>query len=98
MLWGCCLAPRLPLTALLFVVMVEVRKGGDTEVQTPTMASGAHFRICPSCEESRLLFSGLNEARCPACDCEPSGAFLKTLRQIVALTESAGTSRSRPSG
>ena len=67
-------------------------------MQTPTMASGAHFRICPFCEESRLVFSGLNRARCLRCECEPSGAFLKTLRQIVALPQSAGTSHSRPSG
>ena len=67
-------------------------------METPTMASGARFRICPFCEESRLVFSGLNEARCPTCDCELSGAFLKTLRQIVVLPESAGTDHSRPNG
>jgi hypothetical protein len=67
-------------------------------VNNPTIASEAQFRICPLCEESRLVFSGLNRARCLRCECEPSGAFLKTLRQIVALPQSAGTSHSRPSG
>jgi hypothetical protein len=52
-------------------------------VKHPTIASEAQFRICPLCEESRLVFSGLNEARCPACDYEPSNGFLITLRQIV---------------
>jgi hypothetical protein len=65
-------------------------------VNTPTMASGAQFKICPLCEESRLVFSGLNEARCTMCDHEPDDDFLKTLRQIVALPEASETSRSRP--
>jgi hypothetical protein len=67
-------------------------------VETLTMTSRASFRICPSCEESRLVFRGLNEARCPACDWEPDAGLLKTLRQIVALPESTATSHSRPSG
>jgi hypothetical protein len=60
-------------------------KGGDVEVNSPIIASEAQFKICPLCEESRLVFSGLNEARCPVCDHEPDEDFLKTLRQIVAL-------------
>jgi hypothetical protein len=65
-------------------------------VKHPTIASEAQFRICPLCEESRLVFSGLNEARCPACDYEPSNGFLITLRQIVNLPEVSETSRSQP--
>jgi hypothetical protein len=72
------------------------KNGDETEVETPTAASGAGFRICPFCEESRLVFSGLYEARCPACDHEPGEDSLKTLRQIVALPEASKTSRSRP--
>jgi len=49
-------------------------------VDTSTIASEAQFKICPLCEESRLVFSGLNEARCPVCDHEPDEDFLKTLR------------------
>lgn len=56
------------------------------------LASAANFKICPFCEESRLAFSGLYSARCPACDYEPGEAVLKTLRQIVALPEATGTS------
>jgi hypothetical protein len=56
-------------------------------VNTPTLVSKRGFRICPLCEASRLLFSSLYEARCPACDHEPSDGFLKTLRQIVDLPE-----------
>lgn len=62
-------------------------------MNTSTLASGPHFRICPLCEESRLVFSGLNDARCPVCDHEPGDGFLITLRQIVTLPE---TSRSQP--
>ncbi len=65
-------------------------------MDTSTLASGTHFRICPLCEASRLVFSGLNEARCPACEHEPDDGFLKTLRQIVDLPEASETSRSRP--
>jgi hypothetical protein len=65
-------------------------------VNSPIIASEAQFRICPLCEASRLVFSGLNEARCPACDHEPDDGFLITLRQIVDLPEVSGTSRSRP--
>ena len=54
-----------------------------------TIASEAQFKICPLCEESRLVFSGLNEARCPACDHELSSDFLKALRQIVALPDAS---------
>ena len=61
------------------------------------LASGPCVRICPLCEESRLVFSGLYSARCPACGCEPSRDFLKTLHQIVALPEPMGTSH-RPDG
>jgi len=64
-------------------------------VNTPTISSEAQFKICPLCEASRLVFSGLNEARCPACDHEPDDGFLITLRQIVDLPEASGTSRSR---
>ena len=60
------------------------------------IASGANFRICPLCEAERLVFDGLYSARCPACNCEPSGDFLKTLRQIVALSETMQASHSRP--
>ncbi len=56
-------------------------------METPIKVSGARFRICPFCEESRLVFSGLNQARCPACSSEPGEDFLKTLRQIIALPE-----------
>ena len=70
-------------------------KGGDVEVNTPTIASEAQFKICPLCEASRLVFSGLNEARCPACEHEPEDGFLITLRQIVDLPEVSGNSRSR---
>lgn len=65
-------------------------------MNTPTIASEAQFKICPLCEESRLVFSGLNEARCPACEHEPEDGFLITLRQIVDLPEASRTSRSRP--
>lgn len=65
-------------------------------MDTSILASGPHFRICPLCEESRLVFSSLNEARCPACAHEPEDGFLTTLRQIVDLPETSGTSRSRP--
>jgi hypothetical protein len=60
-------------------------------VDNPTIASEAQFRICPLCEETRLVFSGLNEARCPVCDHEPSSHFLKALRQIVSLPIRVGT-------
>lgn len=60
-------------------------------MDTSTVASGTDFRICPLCEESRLVFSGLNDARCPACDYEPSDDFLMTLRQIVNLPEAPET-------
>ncbi len=66
-------------------------------MNSPIIASEAQFKICPLCEESRLVFSGLNEARCPACDYEPTEVVLKTLRQIVILPE-AVTSHSRPNG
>jgi len=72
------------------------KKGDDAEMNTSFVASGPHFRICPLCEASRLVFSGLNEARCPACGHEPSDGFLKTLRQIVDLPEAPETSRSHP--
>jgi hypothetical protein len=62
-------------------------------VDTSTRTSGPGFRICPICETSRLVFNGLNEARCPACDYEPDDGFLITLRQIVDLQEVSGTSR-----
>lgn len=61
-----------------------------------TLASGPHFRICPLCEESRLVFRGLADARCSACDYEPSDGFLKTLRQIVSLPEASEALRSQP--
>lgn len=67
-------------------------------MNTPTIASEAQFKICPLCEESRLVFSGLNEARCPVCDHEPDEDFLKTLRQIVALPDTLEIPRSRLSG
>lgn len=66
-------------------------------MDTLPLASAADFKICPLCEESRLVFSGLNEARCPACDYEPTEVVLKTLRQIVILPE-AVTSHARPNG
>lgn len=65
-------------------------------MDTSTLASGPGFRICPLCEASRLVFSGLSEARCPACAHEPEDGFLITLRQIVDLPETSETSRSRP--
>ena len=65
---------------------------------TPTLVSGPGFRICPLCEASRLLFSSLNEARCPACDHEPSYGFLKTLRQIVDLPEVPEPPEQAPTG
>jgi hypothetical protein len=58
-------------------------------MNTPALASGAQFKICPLCEESRLVFSGLNEARWPACEHGPSSDFLKALRQIIALPDTA---------
>ena len=68
----------------------------DVEVDTSPVASGTDFRICPLCEESKLVFSGLNEARCPACDYQPSGGLLETLRQILALPEASKTSHGYP--
>ena len=58
-------------------------------MNNPIIVSSAQFKICPLCEESRLVFSGLNEARCPACDHEPNNDFLKALRQIVSLPETS---------
>jgi hypothetical protein len=75
-----------------------LKKGGDVEVDTSTIASEAQFKICPLCEESRLVFSGLNEARCPVCDHEPDENFLKTLRQIIALPDTSERPRSNSSG
>ncbi len=60
-------------------------------MDTSTLVSGPHFRICPLCEASRLVFSGLHDARCPACGYEPSDGFLITLRQIVTLPEAPET-------
>ena len=57
------------------------------------MISGTRFAICPMCEASKMVFSGLYAARCPACDYEPDGAFLKTLRQIVTLPDAPETHR-----
>lgn len=62
-------------------------------MDTSTVASATHFKICPFCEASRLVFSGLHEARCPTCDREPDSNFLKTLRQIVALPDASRTAR-----
>ncbi len=56
-------------------------------MNNPIVASEAEFKICPLCEESKLVFSGLNEARCPVCEHEPDEDFLKALRQIVALPD-----------
>ncbi len=67
-------------------------------MNSPIIASEAQFKICPLCEESRLVFSGLNEARCPVCDHEPDEDFLKTLRQIVALPDTSEIPRRRPIG
>lgn len=61
------------------------------------MASGPRFAICPMCEESKLSFRGLYSARCPACEYEPDGAILVTLRQIVTLPVLAEPDR-RPRG
>ncbi len=61
-----------------------------------TPVSGPNFRICPLCEEGRLVFSGLNDARCPTCDHEPGDGFLITLRQIVNLPEVSETLLSQP--
>jgi hypothetical protein len=60
-------------------------------VDISPIASGPSFRICPLCEESRMVFSGLNDARCPACGYEPSDDFLMTLRQIINLPEAPET-------
>ena len=62
------------------------------------IASEAQFKICPLCEESRLVFSGLNEARCPVCDHEPSTNFLKALRQIVSLPDTSESAHAHQSG
>jgi hypothetical protein len=67
-------------------------------VNNPTIASEAQFRICPLCEESRLVFSGLNEARCPLCDHEPSSNFLKALRQIVSLPDTSEIAHANQGG
>ena len=67
-------------------------------MDAPSIASEQHFRICPLCEAGNLVFDGLYSARCPACNCEPDGNFLKTLRQIVALPELAETSHGQPNG
>ncbi|MGF1471738.1 MAG: hypothetical protein ACFB50_08365 [Rubrobacteraceae bacterium] len=67
-------------------------------MNTSTLVSGQHFKICPLCEASRLVFSGPNEARCPACDCEPSDAFLVALRQIVSLPETPEASPDQSGG
>lgn len=61
------------------------------------LASGSRFAICPMCEASKLVFSGLYSARCPACGCEPDGAFLRTLREIVTLPD-ATEPHPRPGG
>ena len=68
-------------------------KGDDIEVDTSTIASGPQFRICPLCEASRLVFSGLYSARCLACCCEPGSDFRKSLRQIVALPDAPETAQ-----
>lgn len=62
-----------------------------------TLVSGRRFAICPMCEGKKLVFSGLYAARCPACDYEPDGAFLRTLRQIVTLPDAPEAHR-RPRG
>lgn len=62
------------------------------------LASKASFKICPLCEERRMVFSGLYSARCPACGYEPDRAVLKALRQIIALPEATGTARGHPNG
>ena len=66
-------------------------------MNNPTVASEPQFKICPLCEESRLVFSGLNEARCPVCEHEPDEDFLKTIRQIVALPNTLEIPRSHSS-
>ena len=64
-------------------------------MENPILVSGPHSMICPLCEESRLAFSGLYSARCPACDYEPDGVFLETLHQIVALPDAPETLQGR---
>ena len=92
----------MPAAALAAMLDSENKKqaitpeGDDVAMDNSSIASGPDFRICPLCEESRLIFSGLNDARCPACDHEPEDGFLITLRQIVDLPETSGTSRSWP--
>ncbi len=91
----------MPKPAPAVMITVTARKGQDaptegSKVDTSPLVSGPSFRICPLCEGSKLVFSGLNEARCPACDHEPSDGFLITLRQIIALPEVSEMSRSRP--
>ena len=66
-------------------------------MNTPTIASGAQFRICPLCEEGRLVISGLNEARCSMCAHEPDEDFLKTIRQMFALPDTLEIPRSHSS-
>ena len=67
-------------------------------MNNPTVASEPQFKICPLCEESRLVFSGLNKARCPVCDHEPSSHFLKALRQIVSLPDTSEIAHAHQSG
>ena len=74
----------------------QTNNGGDVEVNTPTVASGAEFRSCSPYEASRLVFSGLSEAKCPGCAYEPSSVFLKALRWIVALPDISEIPRNRP--
>jgi len=64
-------------------------------MDTPSMASGVHFAICPLCEASRLVLSGLYSARCTECGIEPSEGSLKTLRRVVTLPDTAETPQSR---
>lgn len=56
-------------------------------MDTSAQGSEARYRICPLCEEEKLVFSGWRVAECPSCGCEPTTAFLQTLHEIVALPE-----------
>lgn len=56
-------------------------------METSPQGSGTRYRICPLCEENRLVFDGWLSAQCTVCGFEPDSAFLKTLHEIVALPE-----------
>lgn len=67
-------------------------------MDTSAHGSEARYRICPLCEEEKLVFSGWRVAQCPSCGFEPTAAFLQTLHDIVALPEHREHHRPRSRG